>query len=276
MFEKGDLSNEELLDAIKRSGYLLESEISHMLSEAGFFVETNQPLLDPLTGKSRELDLQAEYFDNNNPNFGNKVCSKINFVFEIKNNIYPLVLMTKHEFSPNIEMWDALKQSITIPDEVKGGNVPSYYESLIESNDANIFTQYCSFSEKKDKSKELMACHPEALHSGFSKIVQHCDDMVGTWGEGMADEYFRVFLWLPILLINDGLYELDIESNDQPTLNKVEWSKLIFNYHRGEIQKNAIIYVVTKHSLKKFLIEMLETGKTIETQMIKAKSLAAG
>ncbi len=55
--------NDEMIDAIKRSGYLLESLISKYLSQSGFFVESNQVIVDPYTGKSREIDLVAEYHD---------------------------------------------------------------------------------------------------------------------------------------------------------------------------------------------------------------------
>ena len=51
------ITEEEMLAALSRSGYLLESEVSAALTNLGFFIETNQVIQDPETGKSREIDL---------------------------------------------------------------------------------------------------------------------------------------------------------------------------------------------------------------------------
>jgi len=42
-----DFDEKEIIAALERSGYLLESEISKKLSDAGFFIETNQAIKDP-------------------------------------------------------------------------------------------------------------------------------------------------------------------------------------------------------------------------------------
>jgi len=61
---------EDLLAAIKRSGNFLESEITKHLASLGYFVESNQSIIDPYTGKSREIDLgtnsQVQLFENMN------------------------------------------------------------------------------------------------------------------------------------------------------------------------------------------------------------------
>jgi len=42
--ERLEFNEKELLDALERSGYLLESEISKLLNEFGFITENNQVL----------------------------------------------------------------------------------------------------------------------------------------------------------------------------------------------------------------------------------------
>ena len=78
-----EISKSEMLEALKRSGYLLESEISAFLANQGFFVETNQVIEDPITGKSREIDLIAEYYEYKQDRSSYKCASGIKFVFEI-------------------------------------------------------------------------------------------------------------------------------------------------------------------------------------------------
>ena len=103
-----EITEQEILESLERSGYLLESEVAKMLSERGFFIESNQVIEDQYSGKSREIDLTAEYYNYKKENVGFKTASKIRFVFEIKNNLFPIVLLTKWEFSPYIEDWMGL------------------------------------------------------------------------------------------------------------------------------------------------------------------------
>jgi hypothetical protein len=71
----------EVLECLERSGYLLESKIVRALTDQGYFVEPNQVVRDPRTGKSREIDLIAEYYEWQPDHQG--LCVKTNFVVEI-------------------------------------------------------------------------------------------------------------------------------------------------------------------------------------------------
>lgn len=270
-----ELSEKEMMEAIERSGYLLESEITKSLASQGYFLESNQSILDTVTNKSREIDLVAEYYEYDETKAKNKVAAKIHFVFEIKNNLYPLVLLTKLEFSPNTEVWDGLKEISTIPVGIKYENYEGFYEELLQDEEF-LYTQYCSFQKKKGNNQELMAIHPDNLHSGFAKITQYCDEVVDRWNhdddeESYVEEYFRHFLYIPILLINDNLYELDIDVNKTTNLRKVESSKLIYNYHRLDESKTSVIFVMTKKGLEDFLPKMRDLENKIIEKMIKIK-----
>ena len=148
----------ELLESLNRSGYLLESEISKILSDRGYFNQTNPVIKDRLTGKSREIDLVSEYYDSER-NYENMSVCKINYVFEIKNNSAPVVLLTRYDYSPIVPTWEGIREIFTIPEDVKyESSLNEVYEDLIHSRKYSIFSQYCSFQYKKDQSKrELMA-----------------------------------------------------------------------------------------------------------------------
>jgi hypothetical protein len=45
---------EEMKDALKRSGYLIEQRVEKIFAEYGYYVQTNPAFCDLLTGKSRE------------------------------------------------------------------------------------------------------------------------------------------------------------------------------------------------------------------------------
>lgn len=265
---------DEMVEALKRSGYLLESEISSALSNAGFFVESNQVILDPITGKSREIDLLAEYYEPTpKDRIGKRCCSKIKFVFEIKNNIYPLALLTRFESTPNIEDWMGLKEALNLPKNVQYDSFDSYYENLITKRHSHIFSQYCSFHKKKAKDN-FMAVHPENVHTGLMKIVQYCEEQVEIMDTDMiyeSDEeksdFFRHFLYLPILLINDDLYEYS-----ERKMEKKDSSVLVFNYHYKAEPKMAYVFIVTKHGFGSFMDQMVKLERKIEELMINARS----
>lgn len=267
--DKINFNEAEILGALGRSGYLFESEISKMLSEKGFFVETNTVIKDPITGKSREIDLIAELFEANVDYKKNKCFTNIKYVFEIKNNSAPIVLLTEFENNPNIQDWDAFKQQITIPLEMEDYLSSPYWDKLVMEKKFSIFTQYCSFQNKKSNSKdELMALHPDNIYEGLSKISQYCEQKIKPKDNIEADQYLRLFLYLPILLITDDLYELKYDEIKNPKLTKTECSLLLYNYHYESNPSMAYIFVVTKEGLPKLLNFMMETEKEIFEDLV--------
>ena len=105
----GEPTAEEYLGALKRSGYLMESRLVRALHEMNFFVDPNQCILDKVTGKSREIDIIAEYYDGR----VRDICVKTLFIIEAINNIHPLVLMTRREFSPSTDTENYLRYIVT-------------------------------------------------------------------------------------------------------------------------------------------------------------------
>lgn len=267
----------EIIESLQRSGYLLESEISKYLSSLGYFVESNLVIKDPITGKSREIDLVAECYIPEEEHIEYKVAASIKFVFEIKNNIQPVVLLTDYQYSPNQELYNSLKT-------IRTGRIPSFdidfSDELIpmSNEDGNLYSQYCSFQRKKE-TDELMATHSEEIYSGLAKITQYCEEAIEAWNESEEaavsgdydrNDYDRNFLHLPVLLVKDDLFELDINEGT-PTLKAVPYSRLILNYHFKETPKTALVYFVTKEGLPGFLQNMLAIEKKIETQMLERK-----
>ena len=91
-----------------------------------------------------------------------------------------------------------------------------------------LYTQYCSFSHKKgQKNKELIALHPETVYAGLSKITQYCEEEKAHWDDHEIDKYYRKFVYLPVLLIKEELYELQIIDKANPILHKVNESQLL-------------------------------------------------
>lgn len=244
------MDEEQILEAISKSGYLFESEIAKFLSSSGYFVESNVIFKDILTNKDREIDLIAEKYDN----YSYGANTKVKYFFELKNNSFPIVLMTQFYSNP-YQAEQTIKEILTTDETSRNyiSNLESSYENLLNDNKP-IFTQYCSFAKKGNKN-EIMAFHPDELYSSLNKLVWYCESEFTNSieiTEKLNITGFRHWLYLPILLVNDDLYELKIE-NSKPTLNKVSYSKLLVNFHFNEYLCGTRVYVVTKNHLKNFL-----------------------
>ncbi len=141
-------------EALMRSGYTLESRIIKKLVQNGYFVEPNQRILDPKTGKSREIDIVAELFEASTEFSMEKprVYVSTYFACEAKNNPYPVALLTELPFSPGLSTWESLHEGKTgffTDNDLE----PSFYDFLTEQH--KVYTQFCSFRPKKgDKNSE--------------------------------------------------------------------------------------------------------------------------
>ena len=268
-------AKEEMLEAIERSGYLFESRVCQYLRSLGFFVESNQVIIDPFTEKSREIDIIAEYFDWEKKDYSHKCLSKIHFVFEVKNNSHPLVLLSKFIPSPNIEDWLGIKEHQTVPKEMMNTNHYGFTNLLLdESEFKRIFTQYLSFQRKNTKGSELMALHPDIIHTGLGKICQYCEEYIDFLERetiGKENGYFKNTIHLPVLLISDDLYELEHEEDGKVNLIEVDRSTLIYNYHYKNEPSMAYIYIVTEKGLPDFINDMIELERRNELNMIELR-----
>lgn len=264
--DKIKFSEDRMMGALKRSGYLFESEMSKLLSKLDYFVESNKIIKDKFTGKGREIDLIAE-FNEYQRSSADKCYSKSKLVFEIKNISAPLCLITEFQNSPNVESWYAVKEYITQPKDVE--YYPYVFSDLMLDENP-IFTQYCSFQEKKEKNAELMALHPENIYQGLQKIVQYCDEKIGDPNVDHFDEYFRHFYYIPVLLVSDDLYEVHLTENN-PIFKKVDSSILMYNYQSDEKPNLAYVFVVTQKGLLPFLAKTKELEEKTEKWMIGSK-----
>lgn len=271
--EKINFDEKEILEALERSGYLFESEISKLLIEQNYFVETNRVIKDSFTGKSREIDLVTELMPFNNPKAReNKCFSRIKLVVEIKNTSAPLVLLTEFQNSEYAEDWNAVKEYLKTADEDFFSNI--YWQRIALEEKYSIFTQYCSF-QKKNRNDELMALHPDNIYTGLSKICQYCEEELISIIGRSADDYLRDYLFVPVLLISDDLYELKHSEKEKPSLTKSECSLLMYNYHFEDVPKTAYVFVVTKAGFQSLLDFLEGVKKEIVDSLIMQKNIKA-
>lgn len=163
MQKKEKITEQEMQDALKRSGYFLETRIENLLQKRGFFIEPNCVYADIDTQKSRELDIYAmsalRCTDNNR-----------DYIFyvpliECVRPPQPIVFLIKHD-PVSFLAGKEIKMSglpIKLCQNKKWIPLHKYleFEKFHHYCSSEIATQYCSFQFKKGETKEWMANHIE-------------------------------------------------------------------------------------------------------------------
>lgn len=249
------VSKDVVRECLERSGYLMESRLVRALSAADFFVEPNVSHKDPRTGKAREIDLTAE--SGFGP-FRPGVAVKTTFVIEAVNNRYPVVLLTERPSTPNADFESYLKFGIT-PNPCPFLDGIDIYEEKA-ANWQNLFSQYCALS-KKNGREEFMASHPDDIYSSLLKAAEYTEDQMidfENWSLTEPDEYWRMFIWHPMLVVSGQLLTAKLSSNGEIILQDTPLARLEFNWHDGDIRKTTVIEVIRED----FLLERLDFIRT--------------
>lgn len=263
-----DPTDSEILECLTRSGYLLESRLVSRLNENGFFVDPNQMIVDPNTGKSRELDIVTEYYDRDAPRRP-RCCVKAIFVIEAINNPYPVVLLTERPSSPNSGFEDYTRCWVTGPQAVTSAIVELELDELKLPSNRPLYAQYCGISKKKANG-DLMASHLDDLYSSLTKAVRYSADNLNSHEIRQGndeDEYWRVFFWQPVLALSGRLLVTKLGPDQQPILEETDAALLEFNYHDDDYQRSMVVQVVTEDALIATLKQTVAVDSTIEQKL---------
>jgi hypothetical protein len=240
---------DEIEEGLGRSGYFMESRIISSLTEAGFFVEPSPPILDSRTGKSRELDLVAEFYDNENALRHKGVAVKTYFVVEAVNNRFPFVLLTQHPQSPLSNSDDYAKRGVTPIDDNPFLSDSSVCR-LLWNRDPEFGTLFCQYAEltRKNGRDELMASHGDGTYQSLLKLSEFIENEVRLFEKFQADSdpYWRIFFWRPVLILAGQLVKAVQNGSEKPSLHFSEFGQLAFNWHDSERPRTTIIDIVTE------------------------------
>ncbi len=263
-----------MLDCLRRSGYLLEGRLVKCLQGLGMFVEASQSLLDARSGVSREIDLVAEswHYNPDQP----KTCVKTTFVIEAVNNLYPVVLLTRRGPSPNTPVDEYLQYKVTPSDKAERHPFLSCFDPLELKGVYNWkpYSQYCAFSRKK-QGGDLMASHPDDLHNSLLKVVEYVlflKDAASSWMDSVADDYWRIFQWRPLMVLQNDLYVVTEGDDGGENLTKVENAKLEYNLHYHEQPNTLVIDFLTESAVGPFVKDVLAQDELIEKQIFQLKA----
>jgi hypothetical protein len=209
----GKITAQEMDEALKRSGYLLESRIEAYLDNRHYHVQASAPVADPVTGKSRELDLYAI----GETDFSLSVHHVM--LIECVNNSQPFAFITKEQQHlaafdlPCIKMagipaklWTADGDVVSLPHYLMMTDYHHYCKDRIS-------TQWCSFSpkDKGDAAKGWMASHDDIHFDDLAKLCDSVEFFIGrryaTWTPA-GQEYVNLEFYYPILVLQNDVYDV--------------------------------------------------------------------
>lgn len=255
----GQITSKEMKESILRSGYLIEQRVETILRDKGYYVEANAAYPDPITGKSRELDIEATS--------AIQITKDMEYIFpklicECKNNSQPVIFFTKE---PQINFFykyeikcagmpvsfldantsSSKDQFIGLPDLVKAERFHHYCKGPVS-------TQYCSFKRKTGKDT-WVAFHDESHHDALSGLIaaleantNECYDNYG------LSKYINIEIYYPLLILQGPLYTASL--NDKKLkLTKVKHVQYRKEFFSKDTHDTYQIDVITESFLNDYL-----------------------
>jgi hypothetical protein len=279
--DKGVITQEEMVKAILRSGYPLEQRVESVLEESGYFVTANEAYPDPVTSKSREIDICAitafqirqrekDFF------FVRLIC-------ECENNQQPLVFFVKESVVSFLYHEDIKLAGIPLKilNKARGENTSEEetweplseilkFETYHHYCKGKISTQYCSFT-RKNRNKPWTAYHADSQHDSLTTLIFAVEHQI--------EEYYRRFrvpekdeieninieFYYPVLILEGPLYTAEIKEGRLilEESNHIQYRKQYF--YKGE-EVTYQIDVLRESFLEKYL-------DIIHEQMQRAKKI---
>lgn len=269
------IKKEEIKDALQRSGYLLECRIAKWLFSKGYEFATNISFQDPVTEKTREIDIIGVPIG--------CVDGKLNIahhnslIIEAINNTVPIVFFQNEGFSLAGTACTLPKYVTTPKNEVDEGHFLNHinlYECYHTSN-GRFSTQYCSFQEKKsskvnkkNNKNEWMAYHPDELYQTFLKLYYYTKSTIKSWSESLPDhDWIRLFIYQPILILQGEIYRVEVDGTDFK-LKNVDYIQFFFEQYYKGIRDSIVVDVMTEKYIPQYISMISEEEKVIFQRML--------
>lgn len=277
------IEDDQIIDALGRSGYFLESRVLQILADKGYKNFPNETYPDPHTDKSREIDIYAEsqrITENIELNHHLHFEYQFRIVIECINNAQPVAFFKRPDKEPRTIFGKFFYSKVERELKESGHSEfePSHQfddyttrSKHFHYNQTNRYTQYCSFSQKKGGNKEWMASHPDALHDTFNKLFSYSERKNETikawlpWSPWRNDVV--TILIFPLVVLQNDLMEVS-QSNEDVNIRRVDHA--VFDFKTtSESMDGLLIDVVTEEYLSTYL-GLVEGGvKELKNRIVK-------
>ncbi|MHB8085457.1 MAG: hypothetical protein ACYDHZ_06505 [Dehalococcoidia bacterium] len=257
--DQENVSQEQMKEAVLRSGYLLEGRVATEFRKAEYKATTNRAFIDLETIKSREYDVYAYknfiiYRSGSFEIYPTIIC-------ECKNNPQPIAFLVNKE-----KPYEPLIDEVTvsgIPAKIWQGKkyisvqaflgVESFHHFCVPQ--AVVSPKCCTFEKKKGKS-EWMATHAEELYETFrtlSKALEYEVDQdfkyMSQWfdTEETENAFMDLSFYYPLVVFQGDIYATYVEKDQ----NDVRLEKC------QHIQFNPEFYSFLAHDVISYHIDVI-------------------
>lgn len=265
------ITESEIKEALLRSGYLLEQRAEQLLTKRIWYVFSNTAYPDPITGKSRELDVSALQLDGLDQKENNGKPKAILFTWlyiECINNTQPITLFPKFRFDPDdssavrffadpsqliYQEKEKKRKGFKEPRVTKVRSLLAFWE-FHHYCQGSISTQYASFIQKKDGT--WMAWHEEQHNDDFKALadmVRYKFDKLGESERQQSDPVPVLVNMYPVLLIQGELVEVGHNETGELTVKHVDRGSYVRTMIHDGKEEEIQIDIVTEKAFPQFL-----------------------
>jgi hypothetical protein len=252
-------TEQEIIEAIKRSGYLMEQEVGTILESLGFTVKTNCAYEDVDENKSREFDVWAGKEIVRNEKSG--VALFVEFICECKNNENPFIFLgrTKNRVDNNANPQEYVFPIAEYSEPVEGQAntvrlIPAFSHLGLAKHhyyyDQNKkYIQFCKLVREK---KAWEAKHGGVYDEIFYPIVKAFIAKRKERLEFNKSRSVNKYIWLlfPIVVLKSDIYSIDSENPIKPEITpQISFTRELKS---KTIEGRFVIDFVTQGYLKDF------------------------
>ena len=279
------ITDEQIIQALSSSGYLMEQEVATELERLGFFVDTNVAFTDADEGKSREIDVIG--YRRIATDLPPTAFAGVQVICECKNSKTPYFFVTRPKnsmdaqytpaefvFPMNAFEWMDIKdrkkeRQYTANSAFHRLKLADFHHYFSDTHKA---VQFGVLSRKQNK---LVAEHAHIFDGIFFPLIkavevqrQKAGEIAHELSEGNQPNVW-IRLLVPLVVVSSDLYQID-SSVVPPLVSKQPYMTFIRDVQTASIKGRFMVIFVQQQSLELYLNEVLKPITDEISRLLKA------
>jgi hypothetical protein len=267
---------DDIMTAIKESGYLMEQEVATQLERRGLHVRTNVAFEDPDEGKSREIDVSAimrvAYDD------GAKLAAFIELIVECKNSTNPFVFIARHKnegdrhsqpqeflFPYEYEMRKDMGRGLITSREVPAFHHLGFDQVYTAHTASWKAVQFCRIDRKGGGWHANHGGLYDAIFYPMAKAIVARKKNVPR--PSRRDEERYIWLFFPLVVTSGELILID-SSVEEPTPVAVDHVSFQRELKSGKLSGSFTVTFVRQNALDAYVAEVIDPLAALSTDLI--------
>ena len=273
-------THEQIMVAIRESGYLMEQDVATKLEALEFHIKTNAAFEDPEEHKSREIDVLA--IKRVAVNESAKIMAFVELILECKNSTNPLVFITRPKNEADLH---ATPKQFLYPNryemrkDLGGGRAlsreidPFFHLGFDQLHYCHRQrTKAVQFCRIDRKGGDWHANHGGLYDALFYPMAKAVTARRAKVPRGRArDDWKYIWLLFPIVVISGDLFVLDSAKN-HPMPEPQDWISFSRELESGKLSGIYTLDFVRQGQLEKFVHECIEPISGLAKELVETRA----